>query len=97
MADSYRPDDVGMRTLANSAPMLRGMLAAAARGKRYAERISPRVSGAYAASFEIVPDVHTKTGRQRVAARLSNGAAYAPAVERRHRVLSRTVDEIEGS
>lgn len=95
MSKGYRRNAAGMRQLLNSGGMTQGMRTAAERGRRYAESISPRSSGRYAAGFAVSEDSATVRGERRAAARLSNSAPYSPAVEKRHRVLGRTVDEIE--
>lgn len=79
----------GFRREAVRDPDVTAAMAAVGRvAMAYAQTIAPVVSGNYRASFSVE---ETEDG-----ARLVNSAPYAAKVERRHRVLSQTVDVIEG-
>lgn len=94
----YRKNATGMRALVNSAEVGGAMAQAAERGKEFAENISPRRTGKYASSFEVVETKVTVGGETRAGAQLSNTDPKAPFVEWGHggkHVLQRAVDEIE--
>jgi hypothetical protein len=96
----YVPDRAGTNELMTSPKMLAGMVAAAEKGRAFAESISPRATGEYARSFTIESTRRGGPSRDRAEARLVNTAPHAAAVEwvnnGGERVLGRTVDFIEG-
>lgn len=102
MADvTYRPNQEGLRALANG-PEVRAMLREIAeKAKAHAESIAPVDTGEYAGAFRIVETTVEIDGRPRAAARLENFAPHAAAVEWANaqdptadRVLGRTLDAL---
>lgn len=91
----YQPDFAGTRKLMTSPEMAQVMKDRAERAMPYARGISPHDSGDYAAAFRVEVVRRGGPRRNRAEARLVNGLRYADDVERRHRVLGRTVDHIE--
>lgn len=89
----YRLDRRGTRRLMRS-PEMQALLRAVVeeRAKPFAEAISPQDTGEYATSFE----VSAGATDERAEVVLTNTSPHAPFVELNHRVLSRTVDHLEG-
>lgn len=91
----YVKDIAGTNKLMTSPEMVALMEKRAREGAAYAQGISPTATGEYEQAFEVTSVRRGGPRKNRAEARLSNGAAYARDVERRHRVLGRTVDVIE--
>jgi len=83
----YVPKPGFRREAVRSPEVVAAMVAAAERGKVFAEVVAPVDTGLYRSSFRVA---EVDGG-----ARLENTAPYAAFVERRARVLSRAVDAIE--
>lgn len=97
MNQMYRPDNRGMRQIANSGAMSDAMVKAAETGMRWAQAEAPRDSGEYASSFRVAPTT-VRGGRQgedRAGARIANDARHAIIVEQRTGVLARSVNIVE--
>ncbi len=92
----YQKSSKGTIKLLTSQEMLALMVAAAERGKVFAEDVAPKVSSEYAGNFRVSGVRRGGPNNDRAEARLTNDTVYAPAVERRHDVLGHTVDFIEG-
>jgi hypothetical protein len=90
---TYKPDFKGVGQLLRSSDVQHVCVAAAERGKTYAESISPVRTGEYRRSFLVVPVM----AKDRSGAKLINTSGHATAVEwiLGFRVLGRTVDYIE--
>jgi phage terminase large subunit-like protein len=88
---SYKPDRKGIEAMLKDPRMAKMCEQAANAGKTYAEGIAPRVTGNYAAGFE----VETALIGTRQTAVLLNKTKYATVVETRHHVLARTIDRIK--
>lgn len=94
----YQPNTRGTGTLLRTSEMAAVVTGAAEKAKAYAEQISPRCTGRYAASFRVETTRRGGPRRDRVEARLINDTSYAWAVEfvnHNGRVLGRVVDFIE--
>lgn len=91
----YRPNFAGTRRVMTSPQMAEVMKRRAEAALPFAQGISPRESGEYAGAFRVEVVRRGGPRRNRAEARLINDAEYASDVERRHRVLGRTVDQIE--
>lgn len=97
---TYRPDRAGMAALALSPGMSGAMVEAAEAGRRVAETMAPRDSGAYASAFVVLP-VTVKAGRAnepRAGAMLANTSPHAAGVEWHNgaHVLARAAVVIDG-
>lgn len=90
----YVRDPRGTNKLMTSPQMQQLMEKRARAGAAAARTISPRESGDYSEAFEVTGRRRGGPRRNRAEARLTNTAAYANDVERRHRVLGRVVDNI---
>lgn len=96
---SYKPDRRGMRELGMSAVVGDAMVAAAEKGRAWAEANAPRDSGEYAGSFEVARATVQAgwSNEDRAGAVLYNTAPHGGVVEWRDHVLSRAVNAIEGA
>ena len=99
---TYAPDRDGVRALLLSDRMETVCVAAASAGKKHAERIAPRESGAYARSFKVLPVGIPGRGRfsPRAGAILINESGHAANVEwggraGGHKVLTKTRDYLK--
>lgn len=92
----YRPDTRGTGTVLRTSEMVAVVTGAAEKAKAYAEKISPRRTGRYAAAFRIETTRRGGPHRDRAEARLVNDTEYAWAVEfvNGDRVLGRAADFI---
>jgi len=91
----YVPSFAGTRKVMTSPEMAEVMRRRAEAALPVAQSFSPRESGEYAGAFRVEVVRRGGPRRNRAEARLVNDAAYARDVEYRHRVLGRTVDQIE--
>jgi hypothetical protein len=91
----YRQNRAGTRKIMTGEQMAEVMKKRAEAALPYAQNISPERSGAYKAAFRVETTRRGGPRGDRAEARLINDSVYAPAVERRHHVLGRTVDQIE--
>lgn len=94
---SYTPDRAGFREMATSSGMQAEMVAAANRGKAYAESIAPVEEGEYRASFRVRPIIDGTGAKARAGAILENTSDHAFEVEYTNddHILQRSIDHIE--
>lgn len=91
----YVKDIAGTRKLMTSPEMLAMLMARAEDGAAFARGIAPRESGEYADGIETRGVRRGGPRKNRAEARIVATVDYSTSVEVRHRVLGRTVDEIE--
>jgi hypothetical protein len=106
MSATFKPNSAGFRAMAVGPEIRAALRQVAEVGKEIAEELAQdfRVTGEYADSFEVSDETIEWQGRfsgPRAAARLTNTAPHAAAVEwgnehshRNHRVLGRTLDRL---
>lgn len=97
---SYKPDRRGLRELSRSKEMQRVCVAAAERGKEWAQRLPvegpQHLVDEYRAGFRTEPAMVTVSGEQRAGALLINDSSVERIFGTRNRTLYRAIAQIEG-
>ena len=94
----YRPDFRGTMEAMNSREMVKFIERRTRAAGRFAKSISPYGSprnGHYVDRFENSTRPYGGPGLDRAEGTVSNSSEYAPAVERKHRILRRTIRWVE--
>jgi ketosteroid isomerase-like protein len=93
----YEPNHADVAKLMRTSEMERVVATVADDALRFAESISPVVTGDYRSKFRVEAATETISGDLRAVVRVVNDSDHALAVEGTHSVLRRTADHVEGT